>query len=289
MTNPLSTGQVSLYFALLHVCNRSNWTEWFQAPNSVISVLTGLSRSGILKSRNELKQRGLIDFRERGTKSTLYHLTAIANSTQDSVQESTQEGESDATMSNSTQDSTQKGVQKGVQNSTQKGAQNSTPIKRIRQRDLSPDGDCMAAPETPSVIVLPLHSGGEYPVTETQVQEWASLYPGVDVMQELRNMRGWLLANPDRNKTARGILRFVTTWLQKEQAEYRNGQPVNGQAAASVIPQASGRQGNPRPYLAYPQRDYGQGGISEIEKRMLEQQNRREDAVQKGTGNEGCS
>lgn len=147
----------------------------------------------------------------------------------------------------------------------------------------------MAAPETPSVIVLPLHGGGEYPVTEIQVQEWASLYPGVDVMQELRNMRGWLLANPDRNKTARGILRFVTTWLQKEQAEYRNGQPVNGQAAASVIPQASGRQGNLRPYLAYPQRDYGQGGISEIEKRMLEQQNRREDAVQKGTGNEGCS
>lgn len=138
----------------------------------------------------------------------------------------------------------------------------------------------MAAPETPSVIVLPLHSGGEYPVTEIQVQEWASLYPGVDVMQELRNMRGWLLANPDRNKTARGILRFVTTWLQKEQAGGRNGQPVNGQAAASVMPQASGRQGNPRPYLAYPQRDYGQSGISDLEKRMLEQQKCREDAVQ---------
>lgn len=34
-TNPLSTGQVSLYFALLHICNRSNWTEWFAAPNQV--------------------------------------------------------------------------------------------------------------------------------------------------------------------------------------------------------------------------------------------------------------
>ena len=146
----------------------------------------------------------------------------------------------------------------------------------------------MAAPETPPVIVLPLHGGGEYPVPETQVQEWASLYPGVDVMQELRNMRGWLLANPERNKTARGILQFVTTWLQKEQAEYRNGRPVNGQAAASVMPQASGRQGNPRPYLAYPQRDYGQGGISEIEKRMLEQQNRREVVMQEGAKDEGC-
>lgn len=78
-TNPLSTGQVSLYFALLHVCNRSNWTEWFAAPNQVLSVLTGLSRSGILKARNELKQRGLIDFQEKATKATKYKVT-MANS-----------------------------------------------------------------------------------------------------------------------------------------------------------------------------------------------------------------
>ena len=90
-TNPLSTGQVSLYFALLHVCNRSNWTEWFAAPNQVLSVLTGLSRSGILKARNELKQRGLIDFQEKATKATRYKIT-ISNSTQIGVQNSTQDG-----------------------------------------------------------------------------------------------------------------------------------------------------------------------------------------------------
>lgn len=103
-TNPLSTGQVSLYFALLHVCNRSNWAEWFQAPNQVLSVLTGLSRSGILKARNELKQRELIDFRERGTKATLYKVT-MADSTQVSVQNSAQNR-----------------MQDGVQNSTQNGS-----------------------------------------------------------------------------------------------------------------------------------------------------------------------
>lgn len=100
-TNPLSTGQVSLYFALLHVCNRSNWTEWFAAPNQVLSVLTGLSRSGILKARNELKQRGLIDFQEKATKATKYKIT-IANSTQVS-----------------TQISVQNSAQIGVQNSAQ--------------------------------------------------------------------------------------------------------------------------------------------------------------------------
>lgn len=108
-TNPLSTGQVSLYFALLHVCNRSNWTEWFQAPNQVLSVLTGLSRSGILKARNELKQRGMIDFRERSTKSTIYKLSTISTLS--------------TTMSNSTQVGTQVGNQIGVQNGVQKGNQ----------------------------------------------------------------------------------------------------------------------------------------------------------------------
>ena len=100
-TNALSSGEVLLYFALLHVCNRSNWTEWFAAPNQVLSVLTGLSRSGILKARNELKQRGLIDFQEKATKATKYKVT-MANSKQVSTQISVQIG-------------TQIGVQDGTQ------------------------------------------------------------------------------------------------------------------------------------------------------------------------------
>lgn len=143
-TNPLSTGQVSLYFALLHVCNRSNWTEWFQAPNQVLSVLTGLSRSGILKARNELKQKGLIDFKERGTKATLYKLMAdstqeskqkskqaestIANSKQVGVQDSKQADLPDTdTIANSVQESKQKSkqVHTTIANSTQDSKQDS--------------------------------------------------------------------------------------------------------------------------------------------------------------------
>ena len=125
-TNPLSTGQVSLYFALLHVCNKSNWTEWFQVPNQVLSVLTGLSRSGILKARNELKQKGLIDFKERGTKATLYKLI-IANSKQKSTQDSTQ---AESTIANSTQDSVQDSTQVGKQ----VGVQNSTPLDKQKHK-----------------------------------------------------------------------------------------------------------------------------------------------------------
>ena len=130
MTNPLSTGQVSLYFALLHVCNRSNWTEWFQAPNQVLSVLTGLSRSGILKARNELKQKGLIDFKERGTKATLYKLI-IANSKQKSTQDSTQ---AERTIANSTQESKQESKQDSTQVGKQVGVQNSTPLDKQKHK-----------------------------------------------------------------------------------------------------------------------------------------------------------
>ena len=111
-TNPLSTGQVSLYFALLHVCNRSNWTEWFAAPNQVLSVLTGLSRSGILKARNELKQRGLIDFQEKATKATKYKVT----------------------MANSKPVSTQIGVQDGMQIGVQDGTQISDTLYKHKHK-----------------------------------------------------------------------------------------------------------------------------------------------------------
>lgn len=69
----------------------------------------------------------------------------------------------------------------------------------------------------PPVVELPLNDGSQYGVTEEQVKEWASLYPAVDVMQQLRNMKGWLLANPKKRKTKAGVLRFVTAWLTREQ------------------------------------------------------------------------
>lgn len=73
------------------------------------------------------------------------------------------------------------------------------------------------APAEPPVITMPLNDGSEFPVTTEMVSEWSSLYPAVDVMQELRNMRGWCLGKPERRKTKRGVKAFINTWLSKEQ------------------------------------------------------------------------
>ena len=67
------------------------------------------------------------------------------------------------------------------------------------------------------IITLPLNDKSQYPVYEGAVQKWAELYPAVDVIQQLRNMKGWLEANPTRRKTKSGVLRFITAWLSREQ------------------------------------------------------------------------
>lgn len=72
-------------------------------------------------------------------------------------------------------------------------------------------------PQEALVLELPLNDGSSFGVTEDMVSEWTGLYPAVDVMQQLRNMRGWLIANPDRKKTRKGIKRFINAWLSKAQ------------------------------------------------------------------------
>ncbi|KAL8195940.1 UNVERIFIED_CONTAM: hypothetical protein K2H54_000268 [Gekko kuhli] len=61
-----------------------------------------------------------------------------------------------------------------------------------------------------------------YPVTEAFASQMQSLYPAVNVAQELRAMCGWLLANPTKRKTKTGITRFINSWLAK--CQDRGGQ-----------------------------------------------------------------
>ena len=72
--------------------------------------------------------------------------------------------------------------------------------------------------ETVDVVFgLPLNTGGTYPITQSMIDEWRTLYPAVDVEQECRNMIGWLNSNPSKRKTKAGLLRFANGWLSREQ------------------------------------------------------------------------
>lgn len=71
-------------------------------------------------------------------------------------------------------------------------------------------------PEELPVITLPLNTG-EYLIFQRDIDTFAELYPAVDILQAMRGMKGWLLTNPQKRKTKRGIGRFINSWLAREQ------------------------------------------------------------------------
>lgn len=74
-----------------------------------------------------------------------------------------------------------------------------------------------SAQEINSVISLQLNTGEEYLIYEKQVKQWEEIYPSVNVINQLRAMKGWCIANPTKRKTKTGINRFINNWLSKEQ------------------------------------------------------------------------
>lgn len=85
-----------------------------------------------------------------------------------------------------------------------------------------PSEVCGELPSSPPpAAVLPLVDGTDFEISVETVAELSGLYPAVDVEQQLRNMRGWLLANPKNRKTKAGIMRFVNSWLSREQNSAR--------------------------------------------------------------------
>lgn len=92
--NPLSTGQIALWHALMHINNRCAWIEWFTAANPTLESLSGLTRQAIIKARNVLKQKGYIDFKSRERQASFYKvidlcmLNSLPKSVPDGVPES---------------------------------------------------------------------------------------------------------------------------------------------------------------------------------------------------------
>ncbi len=79
MSNPLSAGQFILWHALLNVHNDCGKQEWFTVANLRLELFTGLSRQGIDKARNTLKQLGFIEYKSNGTKATVYKINLLYN------------------------------------------------------------------------------------------------------------------------------------------------------------------------------------------------------------------
>lgn len=76
--NPLSSGQVALWHALMAINNKCSWIERFTVANQTLEAYAGLSQSAIYKNRNVLKQKGYIDFKTNGAnRATEYQVLVL--------------------------------------------------------------------------------------------------------------------------------------------------------------------------------------------------------------------
>ena len=70
---------------------------------------------------------------------------------------------------------------------------------------------------SPTIFEILLNDGSSYQVTQSEVDQNSTLYPGIDILQEYRKMQGWAIANQARRKTKRGIKAFINSWLSRAQ------------------------------------------------------------------------
>lgn len=96
-----------------------------------------------------------------------------------------------------------------------------------KKKETSAEPQAASAPaddEKPSPVVARLPCVGkglpEYRVTEAQVTEWGTAFPGVDVPEQIRRMGVWLQANRAKRKTHKGTPRFIVSWLGRQQDQH---------------------------------------------------------------------
>jgi hypothetical protein len=76
-----------------------------------------------------------------------------------------------------------------------------------------------------------------WPLTQTQIDDWRTAFPAVDVLGECRKALAWIAANPQKRKTYRGVPNFLFSWLDRAQNRGGSSPPnLNTQPATKARP-----------------------------------------------------
>lgn len=169
----------------------------------------GWSRCKVMRYLELLESEQMLNTKRtpKGTLVTIvkyedYQIVDMSNDTPLDTTNNTTDDTTDDTPLDTTDDTQKKNI-KNIKNDKNNNNYCSEPKENLASE--------------PPVITLTLNDKTEYPISQTDVDEWKVLYPAVDVVQQLRYMKAWCDSNPSKRKTSRGIKRFITSWLMKEQ------------------------------------------------------------------------
>ena len=91
--------------------------------------------------------------------------------------------------------------------------------------------------EQPVFIEIPVIGGKDVPIPESFATQMQELYPAIDVREEIRRAKAWLLANPRNAK--KDWKRFINSWLSRAQDKARAPARPQGRVSKDYDPNAS--------------------------------------------------
>jgi hypothetical protein len=90
--------------------------------------------------------------------------------------------------------------------------------KKDKELDSCPEtGEPSAVPQ-PSLMEFPTDgTPKQWHLTQSLADELAEAFPSLDILAEAREAKLWILGDPGRKKTARGMRKFFTGWVSRSQ------------------------------------------------------------------------
>ena len=164
--------------------------------NTEIQDILNCGKQKAINILNELEQANLIERKRQGlNKPNLIYLNTYENDTLTSTKTELQEIE--------------QAYIKEYENHTQ----NNTNINKIDINKTDIKSGALA-PDN-KIYSIPLKNGVYYNLYDKHIELYKTLYPNINVEQEIKNIIGWNLANVNKRKTLKGIQKHINFWLQR--------------------------------------------------------------------------
>ena len=98
----------------------------------------------------------------------------------------------------------------------------SSPNHTLPNHSSSSPDSCVETPSvsSPEQVLLLFPCDGSpdsWAMTSKHCEQWESLFPSLEILSESRNALAWVLADPARKKTAKGMPRFLVGWFGRSQ------------------------------------------------------------------------
>ncbi len=102
----------------------------------------------------------------------------------------------------------------------------------------SSEPESQAAEQQDSILSFQTVGTGqtEWNLTQALLDEFVEAYPGIDVMAQIRKAKAWIVSNPGKRKTPRGMPKFLNGWLEKATNRGGNKNVTTSGSLSDLIP-----------------------------------------------------